>query len=504
MRLRLTIVFTALLITLALPLGLRRGGPHKEAPPEDTLVLITPHNETIRREFDKAFRQHMLAEHGRKIVLDWRVPGGTSEIRKFIDAEFVHSRKNERIGIGIDLFFGGGVYDFEQQQKAGQLEATEVFSRHPEWFQDDIIPASFSGEVYYHEGGEWVGTCLSSFGIIYNRDALARLGFEGVPDEWEDLAHPAFVGKVGLVDPTKSGSSTKAFEMLIQEQLQNAIASIPPEKAYRPNAIEDAKTLGWTKAMQLIQRISGNARYFTNESAKIPLDVAQGNAAVGMSIDFYGRTLAEAVADPATGQSRVGFVTPRGGSSYSVDPIAILKGAPNKALAEDFIDFVLSLEGQKLWDFKVGAPGGPEERSLRRLPLRRDLYTEEYLPYFADPEALPYDVEEPFVYLPELTGSRFSSIQFIVRVMCLDPHPEQKTAWKAILKAHQENGQLPRQAYGVFSNVDLVNYGNSGDGIRRVLRSDNQLETVILAKQLAGSFRKNYQRAYALAKAALP
>jgi iron(III) transport system substrate-binding protein len=93
-----------------------------------------------------------------------------------------------------------------------------------------------------------------------------------------------------------------------------------------------------------------------------------------MCIDFYGRSAEEDVRK-ADGTSRVGFIAPLGGTSISVDPIGLLRGAPDPEIATAFIEFVLGEPGQKLWSFRVGEPGGPHQHALRRLPVRHDLYT---------------------------------------------------------------------------------------------------------------------------------
>src|SRR5690606_20130872 len=92
-----------------------------------------------------------------------------------------------------------------------------------------------------------------------------------------------------------------------------------------------------------------------------------------------------------SGGSRIRWVAPRGGTSLSVDPVAVFRGAPRPDIAQEFVRFCLSDEGQLLWNLRVGEPGGPREASPRRLPVRRDLYTPENLARFADPDALPYE-----------------------------------------------------------------------------------------------------------------
>jgi ABC-type glycerol-3-phosphate transport system substrate-binding protein len=51
-----------------------------------------------------------------------------------------------------------------------------------------------------------------------------------------------------------------------------------------------------------------------------------------------------------------------------------VKGAPHRELAIQFIEFVLSEEGQRLWNTRPGAPGGPRETALRRLPIMPAIY----------------------------------------------------------------------------------------------------------------------------------
>ncbi len=134
-----------------------------------------------------------------------------------------------------------------------------------------------------------------------------------------------------------------------------------------------ALELGWARGLQVIQRASANTRYFTDSASQVPVDVSLGDAAIGMCIDFYGRFQSEAVRI-GDQSSRLQYFTPKGGSSVGVDPIGLFRGAPNASAAKMFIEFVLSLEGQKLWDFKVGTPGGPAKYALSRQPVRKELY----------------------------------------------------------------------------------------------------------------------------------
>jgi ABC-type Fe3+ transport system, periplasmic component len=514
---RVLIVLAALGAILALPF-LLKPKENLLASADDTLVIISPHNEAIRYEFSRAFGEHYKAKTGRTVRIDWRIIGGTSEIAKFLEGEFYNSFKqywlsqghawndetaaafrnhhtdspvrqaflNSNVGVGIDLFFGGGAYDFIMQTKAGHLVDSGIIAAHPDWFTDASIPASVSGEPYYDPQGRWIGTCLSSFGICYNSDSLRRLGVEVLPAGWTDLTNPKFLHQVALADPTKSGSIAKAFEMVIQQQMQEVVG--------RGETTEDALSEGWKRGMQLILKASANSRYFADAAGKVPLDVSLGDAAIGMCIDFYGRYQSEAVRVD-DGPSRLQYFTPVGGSSVGVDPIGLLRGAPNPDVAKEFIAFVLSIDGQKLWNFKVGTPGGPVKYAIRRLPVRKELYAPEYAAYRSDPDTFPYEEAKAFTYHEAWTGPLFSALRFIIRVSCIDSHDEQVAAWQALIAAN-----FPPKATATFLDVSAIDYQAAMNTIRPALRGSTPLTEVQLAAELGERFRTQYRRAMRLAK----
>jgi ABC-type Fe3+ transport system substrate-binding protein len=526
---RIILVLVALALVLAVPFLLK---PRQNllADADETLVIISPHNEAVRHEFSMAFAKHYQLKTGRSIRLDWRLPGGTSEISRFLAGEYLAAFEyawtsqgktwtpdvaaafdnskiklpddpatdtpeqavrrfflNSSTGIGIDLFFGGGSYDFEQQAKAGRLVASDVIKAHPAWFADDSIPQSVSGEQFYDPRALWIGACLSSFGICYNADSLQRLGVHEIPASWKDLTNPVFYRQVALADPTKSGSAARAFEMVIQQQMQELVRATG-------RSDEDVLALGWKRGLEIIQAASANARYFTDSAPKIPLDVSLGDAAIGMCIDFYGRFQSESV-KIGNSPSRLQYLTPAGGSSVGVDPIGLLRGAPHRAVAEEFIAFVLSLEGQKLWNFQVGTPGGPRKYSLRRLPVRKELYASAFTPLRSDPDVMPYEDAQLFTYHPAWTASLIRTLSFIIRVTCLDLHHEQTEAWESLVKAG-----FPREAYKTFTDLSAVDYQAARRHIKPTLASPNRLDEVRLAKQLSDIFRHQYQEAARLAK----
>jgi iron(III) transport system substrate-binding protein len=222
---------------------------------------------------------------------------------------------------------------------------------------------------------------------------------------------------------------------------------------------------------------------------------------VGLCIDFYGRQQEEAVRRRGV-SDRIGYSSPAGGSVSSVDPVALLRGAKNPEVAKLFIEYLLSMEGQKLWNFRPGTAGGPERFALRRLPVRRDFYADaEFSALRSDPEAQPFVQENQLVYRSEWTGGIFREMAFIIRVVCLDTHAELKDAWRAINAAPP---QARAEAIAVLSDLSTVNYDRANREVKQALGSKNKVDEIKLANQLGAVFRRNYARAEAMARAATP
>ncbi|WP_193213313.1 ABC transporter substrate-binding protein [Luteolibacter marinus] len=487
---RLLPILALLVSVIAAPIVLRRNSElARVGQGDDQLVIITPHNETIRSEFGEAFARHWKEKTGRSLNIGWRIPGGTSDIARVLESSYKAADEIGNTGVGIDVFFGGGEPDFKAQAEKGRFVKLSVFDEHPELFAEDVIPATFTGENYYDAEHRWVGCCLSQMGICYNRDAIKRLGVLP-PQRWADLGNPAYAGYLALADPTKSGSVGRMFELMIQEQMQSVIE----EKGDSPESREE----GWKNGLNLLQRLAANARYFTDSASKVPHDVAQGDAAAGTCIDFYGRSFTEKLGK--RGPSRLVWTAPHGGTSISVDPVAVLRGAPNAEIAQEFVAFCLSREGQLLWNLKVGTPGGPRETSPRRLPIRRDLYTTELLANFSDPDALPYERGGGFEYRKELTGPAFKALAQIFRAMCIDPHQEMTGAWQT-MRLHQSMAVPLEESAGgrVFFDVSHVTYDRLMNEIVPLMAKKDPLATMRLMSGISATFRANYQEAAALA-----
>jgi ABC-type Fe3+ transport system substrate-binding protein len=529
---RLLLAFFPLIILIAIPLILRPHSDGGDFPGKERLIIITPHAEPIKYEFEHAFTQYYRERFGKDIALDWRSPGGTSDIVRYINDRFeasfrqyweskpengawnktianafsnyrldrpspdvpAESAKARRmflasnVGIGIDLFFGGGAYDHAKHADKGYAVDAEIQKLHPDWFTNEIIPREFSGETLYDEKGRYYGVCLASFGICYNVDRMKSMHDSSPPASWHDLGEARFFEKIAVADPTKSGSINKCFEMIIQEAMSESVE--------RDSL--NGKTTGWADGFNLVKRIAANSRYITDSAGKVPQDIAKGDTAAGMCIDFYGRAEAEWT-DQQSGVERVVYVSPKNGTSVSPDPIQLLRGSQNPQAARAFIEFVLSKEGQKLWDFKVGAPGGPLKYALRRTPIRRDMFVPEYQRFMSDSGYDPYRASEGFQYHADWTAPYFNLIRTMIKCIALDPQPELNKAWYEIIKeggpeavpqAMDEFNKLPFSYTEAAKNAALLSPGKNW----------TMLDIISLRSKWTEQARQNYLRAAQLAK----
>src|SRR5947209_5941802 len=72
------------------------------------LVIVTPHNGDIRREYAIAFDQWHRKKYGQGVTIDFRTPGGTTDMVRLLTSTF----KENKTFTGLDIVWGGGDYTF--------------------------------------------------------------------------------------------------------------------------------------------------------------------------------------------------------------------------------------------------------------------------------------------------------------------------------------------------------------------------------------------------------
>jgi ABC-type Fe3+ transport system substrate-binding protein len=347
----------------------------------------------------------------------------------------------------VHVVWGGGDYHFNNELKPlGLLQPMRLDPKllKAVFPQPDLAGVALYDRTTAPDGTptpKWVGVCLSAFGIAYNPDIYNGLGLPA-PTQWHDLTNPRLAGQLALADPTHSGSAATAYMVILQRRMADAEAELfaaDPAIARRPKAelaadptYQRAIAAGWKRGMAELLLIAANSRYFTDSSPQVPNDVSNGDAAAGIAIDFYGRVYEETI-----GPGRCRMVTPVGATAITSDPVAILAGVSGErlTLAQHFVEFLLSSQGQRLWILRPGTPGGPVERALRRPPVRRDMYenrtgwSDDVNPFA---EAHGFNQRNDFMRL-------FADTRFVWAAAWIDGRESLKRAYAKILNVGDEN-----------------------------------------------------------------
>src|ERR1051325_10950963 len=174
------------LLVLGLPFLLR--GAMTSAPKQHAelrLVVVTPHNQDIRREFAYAFSDWHEKKYGAAVEIDYRTPGGTNDIKRLLENTYAPYRDEQGklsadVPADIDVVWGGGDYFFYSELKKLGSPAMNVLQPIridpkilAEAFpQDRLAGVRLYDSVKDANGNQspptWVGVAMSSFGIVYN------------------------------------------------------------------------------------------------------------------------------------------------------------------------------------------------------------------------------------------------------------------------------------------------------------------------------------------------
>ena len=381
---RFAIILFVLIAALPFLFMMGRRTPSQPVPVAgETLTIISPHRREVRLEYSRGFTEWMRNRYQRDVAIQWLDVGGASKIMKELESRFAASPDQP----GVDLLFGGGVAPYLTAIQKNWLAKTEL---DPALLSD--IPATCAGSPVLDPGQRWYGVTLSSFGILYNRPLVQRLGLP-VPSSWNDLARPEYFSWVGSGDPRSSGSVHMCYEIILQ-------------------------SYGFEKGWPIIARICANVRSFGEAGGTVPREVAAGDIAAGMVIDQYAQTVIKSV-----GNDALALVLPQKETIIGPDPIAMLRGAKQPGLAKLFMEFTLSPAGQRLLYQPVGVNG--QQHNLYRMPVLKALYAD------ADaPKPNPYDFPAGLAYDNELATRRWNLLNDLMGVWLIDAHSDLKAAWQ--------------------------------------------------------------------------
>lgn len=334
-------------------------------------------------------------------------------------------RRAERLGISIDVAWGGGPTVFNVLDDMGFLLPINHQKRQEHYavvYELSKIPPTIAGAATYKVDGEgnirWIGASVSSFGFTINKLVLDRYGLPK-PTSWEDLAKPEYarylpaIRLMGIADPVRSTSNLRIFEIILQAK-------------------------GWKEGWRILTLMAANSIIYQG-SGEVRDAVIMGDIGVGTTIDFYGY-MAMAV-NPSCE-----YVAPHGETIVNADPIAIVNITKYPVHASAFVAWVLSeYGGQLLWLHK----------EINRIPVNPKTFEIEIPPDMRNRgiEERP-DLKIAFKNLVTLKGIEFdealsarwiNSVMYYFKATLVNVHDDLQYVWSEIAKARLEGRINERQ-----------------------------------------------------------
>lgn len=367
---RISLLLTAFLVILLI--GALLESSYSSAQAEE-LTILSPHWEGFKYEYAEAFEQHL----GRPITIRWLDVGGTSDILRYIEAS-----AQDPSAPPADLVFGGGTLPFQILSGKGLLLPLELDQTLLEG-----LPSHLNNHVLHDPGRTWYAAMLSTFGILCNKEVLARLELS-TPQSWHDLADLRLKSWIGVADPRKSGSAHMVYEIILQAH-------------------------GWEEGWKILQGIARNTRGFAAGSSELPHAVLVGDVACAIVIDSYASHIMANLPEPI-----LSFHVPQGLSPITGDAIAVLHQTRSPTLAKEFVAFVLSNAGQQLLAYRPGDPRGPRKHPLLRLSVRPSIYeiSEATQGFFLN----PFTTTQRFIFEEGLASKRWGFLNDIMGVYLIE------------------------------------------------------------------------------------
>jgi phosphoglycerate transport regulatory protein PgtC len=227
-------------------------------------------------------------------------------------------------------------------------------------------------------------------GETHHAFALSSLGWswrkgnmDVPPQSWNDLLDEKYEGRIGIARPSRSGTTHLLLEQFLQDR-------------------------GWEEGWEYLLALSSNFATITSRSFGVIDGLKSGRFDIGLSIDF----LAISEPDIAFRYGRPVMLVPA--------RIAKLRNGAAPALAEEFVAFVLSREGQQI----LLSP------DLNRIPIDKELrQTLSYSSYPSLEAALKLSWAS---YDPNTAARRYWMVNEIFDQFVTNQFSRRRTVWHKI------------------------------------------------------------------------
>ena len=269
-----------------------------------------------------------------------RATGSKVAVIQKATGEMLAQIKAERANPRADIWWAGAADSYLQAAEEGLLEpyrSPNVGELYP-WAR------RISDMSNDHVSGVYGGIIA----LGYNSELMAKRKLP-VPRCWKDLTNPVYKGEIMLGNPNSSGTAYLMLATLVQ-------------------------VFGEDEAFKYLAELHKNVNQYARSGIGPMTAITRGETALGSTV-LHG------VINEIMRGFPVEPVLPCEGVGYEVGSIAIIKGTRNLDAAKKFVDWSLSVEGQKVGlDIKEYA-----------IPTNRNVPLPPQVPKLSDIKVIDYD-----------------------------------------------------------------------------------------------------------------
>lgn len=233
--------------------------------------------------------------------------------------------------IQADILLAADAPTFESYAAEGDLQ--ELKLENVDQLNQEVVDT----EGYY------VGTRIIPTVIAYNPGMV-----EDAPESWAELTQEKYKGKIAMPNPEVSGAAAYNSAVWLAEESLG----------------ED-----WMKGL------AANEPTILESNGPVGQAVASGRSGIGVVVDYVARELAEQ-------GSPIALNYPTDGVPYVPQPAGIFSDSSNAEAANDFVDFLISKQGQEI------------AVTQSYVPVRGDVGVPEGAPELADLKLITPDPEQ--------------------------------------------------------------------------------------------------------------
>lgn len=291
---------------------------------------------------------------------------------------------------------------------------------------------------------------IAGYGVFMDTEAIAQAQ-QTVPHSWTDLTQPVWQGAIALPVPSRIGFAPMLIDQLLQAQ-------------------------GWQHGWQIWQKIAANSKLISQNAPFITERVETGEVKIALLMDFFALTSLQDA-------SRYQFIYPQQ-TAFNPAHIGILAQTQQTQLAQSFVNFMLSEQGQALL----------LQPDVRRLPVRAALYQTHHL------TVNPFKQTATQAYNYQLGSSRRGYISMIFDAAITDSHALLAKAWQllnALKHSPAANVQigLLQQIEQQLTSWPVEEPADNAEIVKACRQGpDSNTECLLAYQRISDGFRQHYQQ----------